>query len=93
MLDHKFELQPDIALFVSGLSKLMTEDATGWDTLTIGLAEVIGTAMFVFIGCTGCIGTLTTIPSVLQIALTFGLAVMIAIQVNSHTSLFLQNLR
>ncbi|XP_076180852.1 aquaporin-like [Ptiloglossa arizonensis] len=68
------------------LSKLMTEDATGWDTLTIGLAEVIGTAMFVFIGCTGCIGTLTTIPSVLQIALTFGLAVMIAIQCVGHIS-------
>lgn len=59
----------------------MREDATGWEALNIALGEVIGTAILVFIGCTGCIGSLGVHPSVLQVSLTFGLAVMIAVQV------------
>ncbi|XP_043263262.1 aquaporin AQPcic-like [Colletes gigas] len=70
----------------SWLSSLIAEDATGWDTLIIGLAEMIGTAILVFIGCTGCIGSLNVVPSIFQISLTFGLAVMIAIQCIGHIS-------
>ncbi|XP_054006937.1 aquaporin AQPcic-like [Hylaeus anthracinus] len=68
------------------LSNLMSENASGWDTLMIGLAEVIGTAILVFIGCTGCIGSMGFTPTVVQISLTFGLAVMIAIQCIGHIS-------
>lgn len=68
------------------LSNLMKEDATGWETLTLTLAEVIGTAILVFIGCTGSIGSLGINPSVLQVSLTFGLAVMVAIQCVGHVS-------
>ncbi|XP_017760333.1 PREDICTED: aquaporin-like [Eufriesea mexicana] len=70
----------------SWLSNLMMEDATGWETLIIALAEVIGTAILVFIGCTGCIGSLGVNPSVFQLSLTFGLAVMIAVQSIGHVS-------
>lgn len=68
------------------LSNLMKEDATGWDTLLFALGEIIGTAVLVFIGCTGCIASLNITPTELQIALTFGLAVMIAIQSTGHIS-------
>lgn len=62
----------------------MKEDANGWEILMVSLAEVIGTAILVFLGCTGCIGSLDGKPSVLQISLTFGFAVMIAIQVRKR---------
>lgn len=68
------------------LSNLLKEDATGWETLLFALAEMIGTAILVFIGCTGCIASLKLTPTVLQISLTFGLAVMIAIQSIGHIS-------
>lgn len=68
------------------LSNLMKEDATGWETLLFGLGEMIGTAILVFIGCTGCIASLKVSPTVLQISLTFGFAVMIAIQCTGHIS-------
>ncbi|CAK9827018.1 unnamed protein product [Anthophora retusa] len=68
------------------ISNLMKEDATGWETLTLTLAEVIGTAILVFIGCTGSIGSLGYDPSVLQVSITFGLAVMVAIQCVGHVS-------
>lgn len=45
------------------------------------LAEVIGTSMLVFMGCMGCVGSLGVAPSAFQIAITFGLAVMVVIQV------------
>jgi glycerol uptake facilitator-like aquaporin len=47
-----------------------------------GLAELIGTFILVFVGCMGCIGSLGVLPKHLQITLTFGLAVMVAIQVS-----------
>lgn len=62
----------------------MKEDATGCETLKSAIAELVGTAILVFIGCTGCIGSLGVLPSVLQVSLTFGLAVLIAIQVAFH---------
>ena len=59
----------------------MKEDATGRETVTVAIGEIIGTAILVFIGCTGCIEGLGIHPSFLQIALTSGLGVMIAVQV------------
>lgn len=69
--------------FVPGLNSLTNETVSGWEIFTIALSETIGTAILVFIGCAGCIGSLGINPSVLQISLTFGLAVLIAIQVRS----------
>lgn len=54
-----------------------------WDTFLSATAEFAGTAMLVFLGCGGCIGSMGVIPSHLQITLTFGLAVMIVIQVGT----------
>ncbi|KZC09226.1 Aquaporin AQPcic, partial [Dufourea novaeangliae] len=71
---------------ISGLSNLLKEDATAREVLNTAIAEFIGTAILVFIGCTGCIGSLGIVPGVLQISLTFGLAVMIAIQCVGHIS-------
>ncbi|XP_017881501.1 aquaporin-like [Ceratina calcarata] len=68
------------------LTNLMREDASGWETLTIAIAEVIGTGILVFLGCGGCIASLGIEPQTLQIAMTFGLAVMIAIQSVGHIS-------
>lgn len=66
---------------LSGLKKLVKVDTTLWDTFLAALGELIGTAILVFLGCTGCIGTMGQVPPPLQIALTFGFAVMVAIQV------------
>ncbi|XP_076237123.1 aquaporin-like [Calliopsis andreniformis] len=68
------------------LTALVKEDASGWETLLVGVAEIVGTALLVFIGCTGCIGSFGTVPSTLQISFTFGFAVMIAIQSIGHIS-------
>ncbi|XP_076651922.1 aquaporin AQPcic-like [Halictus rubicundus] len=68
------------------LRNLMKEDATGWEILMSALAELVGTALLVFIGCTGCIGSLGVAPSVVQLSLTFGLAVLTAIQCVGHIS-------
>lgn len=66
--------------------KFVEEDGSIKDTLITGLGEMIGTSMLVLLGCMGCIGGLTTVPSHLQITLTFGLAVMIVIQCFGHIS-------
>ncbi|XP_015600099.1 aquaporin AQPAe.a isoform X4 [Cephus cinctus] len=66
--------------------KLMQEDGTIWDTVLTGLAEMIGTAILVFLGCMGCIGGFSFIPSHLQLTLSFGLTVMVVIQCFGHIS-------
>lgn len=53
-----------------------------WDTFLTGVAELVGTAILVFLGCMGCVGSLGVAPPHVQITLTFGLAVMIVIQVS-----------
>lgn len=72
-----------MAFHVSGFKKLMHGEGALKNTVLTALAEMIGTSMLVFLGCMGCIGSLGVIPSHLQIALTFGLAVMIVIQVGN----------
>jgi len=63
------------------------EDTTVMDMLPIILAEAIGTAILVFIGCLGCVGSMGTSRTLMQISLAFGIAVMIAIQVRIALSL------
>lgn len=49
-------------------------------TATMFTAEVVGTAILIFIGCMGCIGTMGPYPPPpLQMALTFGLTVNLII--------------
>ncbi|KAJ8684016.1 hypothetical protein QAD02_019808, partial [Eretmocerus hayati] len=63
-----------------------TEDGSAVELLKKGLAEMIGTAILVFLGCLGCVGSMGNIPSHLQICLSFGFAVIIAIQSVGHIS-------
>jgi hypothetical protein len=71
-----------VSIHVSGLKKLMKkEDTRIMDMLPIILAEAIGTAILVFVGCMGCVGSMGTSRTLMQISLAFGIAVMIAIQV------------
>ncbi|XP_025158780.1 aquaporin AQPcic isoform X2 [Harpegnathos saltator] len=82
MFSCKFNVDPYLRL-----KKLVKVDTTLWDTFLAALGEVIGTAMLVFVGCMGCIGTMGPLPpSSVQIALTFGFAVMVAIQCVGHIS-------
>lgn len=66
--------------------KKMEEDSTLRDKLLAVLAEFIGTAMLVFLGCTACVGSLETPPPAIQTGLAFGIAVMIAVQSVGHIS-------
>ena len=59
----------------------MKEDVTMLEVLKMGVAEMIGTAILVFLGCMGCVGSLGTRPSSLQVSFIFGFAVMLIIQV------------
>ncbi|XP_014474304.1 PREDICTED: aquaporin AQPAe.a-like [Dinoponera quadriceps] len=68
------------------LKKLMKVDTTLWDTFLAALGEVIGTGILLFLGCMGCVGTMGIEPTPIQIALTFGLAIMAAIQCVGHIS-------
>ena len=70
-----------MAFHVSGFKKLMHGEGALKNTVLTALAEMIGTSMLVFLGCMGCVGSLGVVPSHFQIALTFGQAVMIVIQV------------
>ncbi|XP_011495985.1 PREDICTED: aquaporin AQPAe.a-like [Ceratosolen solmsi marchali] len=56
------------------------------DIFTNAVAEFLGTAMLIFLGCVGCLGSLTVQPSHLQITLNFGLTVLIIIQCFGHIS-------
>lgn len=51
------------------------------DKISIFLAELLGTALLVFIGCMGCIGSLGVAVTHLNICLIFGLAVMMCVQI------------
>lgn len=68
------------------LQNLLREEATIWDTFLLILAEIIGTAILLFIGCMGCVGSMGFKPPLLQLSLAFGFAVMIAIQCVGHIS-------
>ncbi|KAG8228463.1 hypothetical protein J437_LFUL009114 [Ladona fulva] len=50
------------------------------------VAEFVGTFFLVFVGCGSCVKGWTTEPSVLHIALCFGLTVAAMVQVTGHVS-------
>ncbi|XP_015600098.1 aquaporin AQPcic isoform X3 [Cephus cinctus] len=75
---HKVEM--------SWFRKLMQEDGSVWDTFLMGLAEFIGTAMLLFIGCLGCSSGLGTVRTSFQSAFAFGLTVMTVLQCIGHIS-------
>ncbi|KAJ8684017.1 hypothetical protein QAD02_019809, partial [Eretmocerus hayati] len=52
----------------------------------IALAEVLGTAVLLFLGCMGCVGGLGMEPTHLQATFNFGLTVLIVIQCFGHIS-------
>lgn len=58
------------------------------DRIVLCVAEIFGTAILVFLGCMGCVVDITSGRSIPheQISLTFGLAVMVAVQVFGHIS-------
>ncbi|XP_018313333.1 aquaporin isoform X1 [Mycetomoellerius zeteki] len=72
--------------FRAGLKKWVQEEGAMKNALIVGLAELIGTAMLVFLGCMGCIAGLGVVPFHLQITVTFGLTVMVVIQCIGHLS-------
>lgn len=72
--------------FRTGLRRWMQGEGTVKSTFIAGLAELIGVALLVFIGCMGCNAGLGVLPTHLQITQTFGLAVMVVIQVFGHIS-------
>lgn len=66
---------------ILGLKDLLHDECSVWETTKSGLAELLGTAMLVFLGCMGCVGSLGNQPALLQVSFVFGLAVMLVIQV------------
>lgn len=51
------------------------------DNISILLAELLGTALLVLLGCMGCVGGLGHTPSHFELCINFGLVVMILVQV------------
>lgn len=51
-----------------------------FDQIAMFLAELLGTAMLIFLGCAGCLPWNGQPPNPLQSALTFGMVVMLIIQ-------------
>ncbi|XP_054006946.1 aquaporin AQPAe.a-like [Hylaeus anthracinus] len=69
-----------------GFKRLMQGEGEMKNTILTALAEMMGTSILVLMGCMGCVGTFGVVPSHFQIAVTFGLAVMIVIQSVGHIS-------
>lgn len=70
-------------IIFSGLKSLLQDECSAWELTKSGLAELIGTAMLVFLGCMGCVGSLGNQPALLQVSFVFGLTVMLIIQVSN----------
>ncbi|XP_065087985.1 aquaporin-like [Ochlerotatus camptorhynchus] len=51
------------------------------DNISILLAELLGTALLVLLGCMGCVGGLGHTPSHFELCINFGLVVMILVQI------------
>ncbi|KAH0550123.1 aquaporin-like isoform X1 [Cotesia glomerata] len=68
------------------LKSLFQDECSAWETTKCGLAELIGTAVLVFLGCMGCVGSMGTPPSSLQVSFAWGIVVMIVAQSIGHIS-------
>lgn len=51
------------------------------DKIAVFLAELLGTALLIFLGCIGCLPWNGQPPNLLQAAITFGMVVMLIIQI------------
>ncbi|XP_076180860.1 aquaporin isoform X2 [Ptiloglossa arizonensis] len=69
-----------------GFKKLVQGEGALKNIVLAALAELIGTSVLVLMGCMGCIGSFGVVPSHFQIAITFGLTVMVVIQSVGHLS-------
>ncbi|XP_011880219.1 PREDICTED: aquaporin-like [Vollenhovia emeryi] len=57
------------------------------NTMTMLMAEIVGTSILLFVGCMGCVGAMGPAPPpLLQTALTFGLTVNLVIMIIGHVS-------
>lgn len=56
-------------------------------TMTMFIAEVLGTGILLFVGCMGSIGTMGSIPPPLQSSMAFGMTVNLLIMVNMRQTL------
>ncbi|KAJ8965973.1 hypothetical protein NQ317_008784 [Molorchus minor] len=65
----------------------LTDQMTTKDRIVLCLSELSGTAILVFLGCMGCVTAMSggSIPH-LTVCLTFGLAVMVSVQIFGHIS-------
>lgn len=68
-----------------GFNELL-DKKSGWDVMVAALAELLGTAVLIFVGCSGCLGSLGSKPSPIQIAFVFGFTVTLIIQSIGHIS-------
>ncbi|KAF7996397.1 hypothetical protein HCN44_002029 [Aphidius gifuensis] len=59
---------------------------SGWNVLIASLAEFLGTAVLIFVGCSGCLGSLGSQPPPFQVAFVFGFTVTLIIQSIGHIS-------
>lgn len=57
----------------------LDDNSTSKEKLIICLAEICGTAILVFMGC---LGTIDVTDNIIQVGFSFGLAIMIAVQVS-----------
>lgn len=66
----------------------LNDKSTANERIVLCFAEFVGTAILVFLGCAGCVrhGAALTEAPLLQIALTFGFAVVVALQCIGHIS-------
>lgn len=69
-------------VFFSENMLLVHDNHSTMEKILNGVAEFGGTAILVFLGCLGCSTFYTGGPPQQQVALTFGLAVMAAVQVS-----------
>lgn len=72
---------------VLGKKIQIKDNMTTMDRIVLFMSEVFATAILVFLGCMGCVKDIAGgfIPHE-QISLTFGLAVMVSVQVSFYLS-------
>lgn len=76
--------------FVSAKKIVLFDNTTAVDKCVLFASEFFGTWILVFVGCLGCVGNLQGVPPPHeQIALTFGFAVMLGIQVSIYVPVYL----
>ncbi|VEN62165.1 unnamed protein product, partial [Callosobruchus maculatus] len=81
-------VSPDISEKRDTHKRILTHDHLSMmDRLILFLAEYLGTAILVFLGCAGCVKFREgSGPGALEVALAFGMAILIAVQCVGHIS-------